>query len=182
MRTTDRAISDPVILQAPSVDDVLPVETNAALQRMAASPRVQPVGKMAIYWETYGFAATDTMELALWIERHTEQGIARSFTNRLGLTTDLNTPVAVSWTELPGTARVHVIEGPVRIVGRSVSVDVSHLAKGSYWLDVAARTPGGETVRGRRSSSCSSAHRTTIPVARDVVRPDTLSVIMTRTK
>ncbi len=143
------AISNPVVLQAFGDGEQLPVEPDAALARMAGSTVVQPVGRIGIYWETYGFAPTDTVELAVWIERHTPQGIFRRFTNKLQLTPDLNTPVAVSWTAVAGADHVYVIPGPVPVVARSVSVDVSALEKGRYWLDVAATSRGREPVRGR---------------------------------
>lgn len=149
MQPGERAISTPAILMAPWDGQPPPTRTDSALHAMAGDTRVQPVGRIGVYWETYGFALTDTVEFAVWIERFTPQGIVRRLATSLNIAEDLNTPVATRWTEIPGRARVHTVPGTVPIHGRSVSLDVSKLRSGNYWLDIAARTPSGEVVRGR---------------------------------
>jgi hypothetical protein len=151
LRPGEIAISDPVVLRAPPGDGVLPHETDAALARMATSTTVGRDGRLGVYWETYGVKPTDTVAVAVWIERYTPQGIARRLGIALNITQDLNTPVVVSWREPQPSHRVHVIPARVPIVGRSVVLDVSALAPGDYWLDVAVSLPGREAVRGRRS-------------------------------
>ena len=103
-----------------------------------------------MYWETYGFAPSDTVEFSVWVERYTPQGIARRFTNSLHITQDLNTPVVVTWQETEGARRFHYLPGAVPVIGRSVVVDVSALPAGNYWLSVGARVAGREVVRERR--------------------------------
>ena len=88
---------------------------------------------------------------AIWIERFTQQGVMRRFGIALRVATDLNTPIAMSWSEPDPGRRSHVINGDVPIVGRSVVLDVSTLPRGEYWLDVAVGKPGQEPVRGRRA-------------------------------
>lgn len=151
MRSGERAVSDPVLLRAPAGDDALPNDAESALRFMAPSMRAGAAGRMGVYWETYGFQPTDTVEVAVWIERYTSQGIIRRFGIALGVATDLNTPIAMSWREPQAATRRNVIDGPVTIIGRSVILDTSRLLKGDYWLDVAVRKPGGQPVRGRTS-------------------------------
>ena len=99
---------------------------------------------------TYGFAPGDSVEFAVWIERYTQQGLLRSFGVRLNVATDLNTPIAQSWLETDVGRNAAVIPGRIPIVGRTLILDTSKLAAGEYWLDVVARQPGKEPVRGRR--------------------------------
>ncbi len=151
MKPGELAISDPVLLQAPSADEVLPSLPDSALKRMAGATRVQNVGRLGVYWETYGFKPSDSLEVAVWIERYTPQGFLRRFAKRLNLAEDLNTPVAITWQEAQAGRNAYAFAGPVPIIARTVTLDVSKLAKGDYWLDIVVRKPGQEPVRGRRS-------------------------------
>lgn len=147
----ERAISDPVILTVPGGDAPVPTATDAALDHMAGSTRVRPIGRIGVFWETYGFLPTDTVRVAVVLERHSRESVARRLGQWLRLVPDRNTPVAVGWEEPQPAARVHVIAGPVPIIGRSVALDVSNLPPGEYWIDVQVGKPGQEPVRGRRS-------------------------------
>ena len=148
MQPGEVAISDPVLIH-PSPGAELPTVTESALGLMAGSRRVKSGGSVGIYWETYGITAADTVQFAVWVERHTPQGIIRRFTNSLQLTRDLNTPIVVSWETIGGGERVDTGNGRIPAVGRSLSVDVSKLPTGAYWMEVAAQVRGREAVRGR---------------------------------
>jgi hypothetical protein len=144
------ASSDPVLLRTLAGGATLPSEPDRALRLMATSHVVSASGQIGVYWETYGFKPTDSVEVAVWIERYTSQGIARAFGIALGVARDLNTPVSVSWKEPQPGYRSHVFhEGGVPVIGRAVSVDVSQLLPGDYRLEVAVRKAGAEPVRGR---------------------------------
>ncbi|HKS05425.1 MAG TPA: hypothetical protein VJR92_03845 [Gemmatimonadaceae bacterium] len=145
------AISEPVVLRAPPDDGALSNTPDSALARMAGSTRVPASKRIGVYWETYGFRPGDSVNVAIWIERFTQQGVMRRFGIALRVATDLNTPIAMSWSEPDPGRRSHVISGDVPIVGRSVVLDVSTLPRGEYWLDVAVGKPGQEPVRGRRA-------------------------------
>jgi hypothetical protein len=142
------AISAPVILQAGADGDAPPATPDEALKLMAGSTRVQQVRRIGVYWEAYGFLPSDTVDCAVWIERYTSQGV-RKLANALRITRDLNTPIVVAWQETTSANRVAVIDGPVPIAARSLSIDVSQLPRGAYWLDVAAGLPGKPPVHAR---------------------------------
>jgi hypothetical protein len=145
------AISDPVVLRAPPDGEVLSNDPDVAIARMAGSTRVPASKRIGVYWETYGFRPTDSVNVAIWIERYTQQGIMRRFGIVLRVATDLNTPIAMSWSEPDPGRRSYAMDGNVPIVGRSIVLDVSTLPHGEYWLDVAVGKPGQEPVRGRRA-------------------------------
>lgn len=151
MSPGDRAVSAPVLLGVPGGGGAIPPQPDSALQWMLGTTTVPPVGKLGVYWETYGFAPSDTVEHAVWVTRVTPQGALRRLGIRLNVTTDRNTPLAVAWTEmrLGGTAAV-VEPGPVPVIGRTVVLDVSTLAPGEYVLEVAARGTSGDAVREQR--------------------------------
>ncbi len=155
LKKGEYAISDPVILLAPPNDDLSPGDIDAALARMAGSTRAPNAGRMGVYWETYGFSRTDSVNVAVWIERYTPQGIVRGLGIVLGIATDMNTPVAITWSEPNQQRSVSSIQdgGTVPILGRGLTLDVSQLVPGDYWLDVAIGKRGMQPVRGRRGFS-----------------------------
>jgi hypothetical protein len=66
------------------------------------------------------------------------------------VTTDLNTPIAISWREPQPGSRKRVTGGRIPIIARSVVIDTSNLPRGSYWLDIAVAKPGQAPARSRR--------------------------------
>lgn len=150
LRPGEVAVSTPVLLRAPTDDSVLPNEVNAALSHMRTTRTLGPGERLGIYWETYGFRAADTVEIAIWVERATSQSVLRRFGVALGVATDANTPVSVSWREPQPGFRSHVFsDGGVMIIGRAVAIDLSSVQPGEYRLEVAVRRGTGEPVRGR---------------------------------
>jgi hypothetical protein len=148
MKPGEIAISSPVLLYAPAAAAGLPSNPDSALSRMLGSARLSGVERIGIYWETYGIAPEDTVELAVWVERRTRQGIARRFTNSLRVTEDLNTPMSIRWEEV-GAQNASVVPAAAAVVARSLALDVSRLASGAYSLDVAVRTRTGKVARAR---------------------------------
>jgi hypothetical protein len=155
MNVGDIALSDVVILRAPDGETALPTRPDLALARMSGSLRADKNSKLGVYWETYGIAPTDTVEIAVWIERYTPQGILRRYGRAINVATDPNTPVAQSWTESAPGGGATVIPGRIPVISRSIVLDASKLRPGDYWLDVVMRKRGSEAVRSRRSFTVS---------------------------
>lgn len=151
MSVGELAISDPVILIAPEGDSAPPTETDAALSLMASSTTIPPSRRLAVHWETYGFKPTDSVDVAVWVERYTSQGLFRRLGNALRVTTDLNTPVATTWREPQPAVRTSFIPGRIPVVARTIVLDASKLPRGSYWLQVAIAKPGETPITSRRS-------------------------------
>jgi len=151
LASTDRAVSDPVLLRIPGGNAPLVATPDSALPWMLGTTTIPPVGQVGVYWETYGFAPDDTIQHAVWIQRVTPQGTLRRLGISLNVATDRNTPVAVSWTETRLGGNAEDLGGPVRIIGRKLTVDVSSLSPGEYILEVAATSGGREAVRGQRT-------------------------------
>jgi hypothetical protein len=105
---------------------------------------------VGVYWEVYGYAASDSVEVALRVQRHTSQGVIGSLGIALNIFEDRNAPVSVTWSE-PNQARNNFeTRGKVPTVSRSVIIDVGSLPAGEYWLDIAVRKKGSESLIRRR--------------------------------
>jgi hypothetical protein len=144
------AISDPVFTRASSSADTLPTQAEIATSQMLGSVTFQRRQKVGIYWETYGIAGGDSVDLAVWIERQSVQGPARRLGILLGIAKDLNTPIAISWSERSPMPTVPLGAKGVPIVGRSINLDLADLPAGDYLLQVAVAKPGRAPVRGQR--------------------------------
>lgn len=154
MKPGEIAVSAPVLLKPMSSEDLVPSHPDSALERMSGTTTVAPIGKLGIYWETYGLAVTDSVDLAVWIAKTDEPGLLRSVGRAMRIVPGAQTPVGVSWQEVPPIRNAAVVsEGPVPIIGRGLSLDLTQLSPGEYWLEVAVARPGKEPVRGRRSFS-----------------------------
>ncbi len=145
------ALSDIVLLDLPPRATPVP-HPDSAMAALAPSDRIRRGTPLHIYWETYGAAATDSLEHHVLLQRVTTQPPDRRFRIWLGLVGDENAPVSVAWTEgaLGPTAGV-VPDGPVPIIARTLTIDTRTLARGAYDLDVTIARPGGEPVRQRRT-------------------------------
>ena len=66
LRPGETAISDPVLI---AVDGAAPTNASGALHQMLGSTRVTGP-KVGVYWETYGYAPGDSIDVAVVIVRH----------------------------------------------------------------------------------------------------------------
>ncbi|MDF1503074.1 hypothetical protein [Roseisolibacter sp. H3M3-2] len=152
MRAGETAVSEPVLLLAPDGDAALPDDPDAALPRMLGSTRLpRGLRRFGVYWETYGLAPGDTVDVEVRLERHDRPGALRRLTTTLGVTDPQNGVIVTRWREpQPGRA-ARVVDGPVPILARGLVLEVSRLPAGDYWLDVAVGRPGRPAARARRS-------------------------------
>jgi hypothetical protein len=150
MRRGEVAVSEPVLVVAPVGVTPLSNEPSEALPRMLGSTRLRGVQRLGLYWESYGFAPGETVDVEVRLERHDRPGALRRVTTALRLMDPQNGVIVVRWREpQPGRA-AQVIDGPVPIQARSLVLDVSRVPAGSYWLDVAVGRPGQASARSRR--------------------------------
>jgi hypothetical protein len=144
------AVSDPVLLSVRRESDLPRPDPGVALERMSTAAAVEQRGLIGVYWETYGIAPTDSLDIAVWIERFTAQSPLRRIGISLRIVPDLNTPVVQSWSEASAATSGNVLDAPVPIVARTVLLDTSRLPRGSYRLEVAVKRPNESAVRGAR--------------------------------
>ena len=98
--------------------------------------------KIGVYWETYGYAAGDSVDVAVIISRHEPLSKIRRLGMKLRLAHDINGSVAVRWTEPQAGHDTWTIPGRVPIQARAVGLDLSRLEPGNY-TSASARRSGG---------------------------------------
>ncbi|MEP6779232.1 MAG: hypothetical protein ABJC26_05025, partial [Gemmatimonadaceae bacterium] len=101
MQPNDRAISDPVLLRVPAnnaatknaatLDEfVLTTNADSALMLMAPNSTITKGSALGLYWETYGYSTTDSVSIAVRMQRTTSgEPHPTGFFRRL--TSDANT-------------------------------------------------------------------------------------------
>ena len=88
--------------------------------------------KLGVYWETYGYAPGDSVEVAVVIlaPRDAEQDATVGML--LHVAHDINGSVAVRWSEPQAGHGSWTIPGVVPIQARSIRLDLSQIEPGHY--------------------------------------------------
>ncbi len=146
-----KAVSQPLLIEPPA-DAMGALSAEAAVGRMYGSTTFARVRRIGVYWEAYGFAATDTVEIALALSREDKPGIFERVSGGFGLWGDEGGRADVRWTEVPGGGRTLArMEGDVAVQMRSVALDLRRQRTGRYKLEVSMKTPGGTAVVNERT-------------------------------
>ena len=153
MKAGDFALSDPVILQLPSRMATLPNTATAVKPYMAGSTDIGRTDNVALYWESYGFAPTDSVNLELKINRRDDVNVARRIGSAIGLVSDLRDSVSIKWSEPDARNGGAVIPGVKSTIGRTVSVDLKSLPPGEYVATIVIRRGGTASVQSERKFS-----------------------------
>jgi hypothetical protein len=143
------AISDLILLHAGS-ETTLPTQIDSALRVMMPTNRLPRGASVGVYWETYGIAPGDSVEITARIARRTAQGLLRRLGAEFHLASDLNTPVSVMWSEGKTTRGMNVGAGSVPAIARSVVLDSSKLPTGEYSLILTVKR-GQQTLTADKS-------------------------------
>jgi hypothetical protein len=146
-----KAVSQPLLIDPPP-DAMGALAADAAVGRMYGSTTFARVRRIGVYWEAYGFAATDTLDITLALSREDKPGIFERVSGGFGLWGDEGGRADIRWTEMPGGGRTIVrMEGDVAVQMRSVSLDLRRQRAGRYKLEVSMKTPKGAAVVNERT-------------------------------
>ena len=145
LKPGETAISDPVLISMPESSN----GPDAAIGQMLGSTVVRG-HKIGVYWETYGYAAGDSVDVAVIIARREPLSKFRRLGMKLRLAHDLNGSVAVRWTEPKAGHDSWTIPSRVPIQARAVGLDLSRLEPGRYSVQVLASRAGGIPVVASR--------------------------------
>jgi hypothetical protein len=150
MSAGSTAISDPVLLVVPANTTELPLLADSAIALMRGSTVLsRGTNAIGVYWETYGFDSSDSVDVTVSIQRRSE-GLLERLGAAAGVTGDPNAQVTASWKEPQRGRPVRTVAGAVPIQMRSVVLNIATLPAGTYTLTVAVGKFGSEPVKGAR--------------------------------
>jgi hypothetical protein len=143
-----QALSPPILFEPP---DGSRVSDRQAVARMYGSTSFSRRSRVGVYWEGYGFAVNDTVEVELRVERQDRPGLVGRAVAVLGVGEARQADGALRWSDMPGADRaIQVQEGDVPVQMRNVTIDLSGLARGSYRLTISMRTRHRPAVSSER--------------------------------
>lgn len=146
-----QAVSQPLLFDAPA-DVARSVTADSAIAHMYAGTTLRDAGRVGVYWEGYGFRASDTLDFSVRITRTDRPNAVVRAIRVLGIGDSGQGGVAIRWRELPQNSRaVNQREGDVLVQMRSIVVDVSQLAHGDYELQLSINRPGQVPVTSERA-------------------------------
>lgn len=145
-----KALSQPLLFE-PSGDPNLRLDADAAARRMYGTTTFTKWRRIGVYWESYGFAADDAVELELRMSREDRPGVFASIVSVFRIGREEGGTVSMKWREEPGSGgAIHRREGDVLVQMRSIVLDISRLAHGTYRLQLSVKKAGEAAVTSER--------------------------------
>lgn len=151
MAAGEVALSAPMLLAVPADVSEAPTDPDSAAAFLAGTLTFARTTPLALYWESYGFAATDTVDVSLRIVRDDEAGRVRRVGEVLGLVGERRDSVVITWRE-PDVRRGRVVEvaSLVPVLGRGLQLNVASLPAGAYRLVLEMLRGDGARARSER--------------------------------
>jgi hypothetical protein len=137
LKPGETGISEPVLISA----DESANDPDGALGQMLGTTVVR-TQKIGVYWETYGYAAGDSVDVAVVVARNEPLSKFRRLGMKLRIAGDINGSVAVRWSEPRAGHESWTIPSRVPIQARAVGLDLSRLEPGHYRVQVLAGRRG----------------------------------------
>ncbi len=146
-----RALSAPLLFDPPrDAAATVALDADDAIGRMLGTTTLAGTRRVGIYWESYGFAATDTVDVEVRITRRDRPGVLERLLARVAGRDDGET-VGTRWREQPGSSRaIQLVEGDVPLQMRSLVLDLGRLEHGRYAVSLAVRDARGRAATSER--------------------------------
>lgn len=126
------------------------VDPNTPFAGLLGSTTLDRPTRMGVAWESYGFAPSDTVSVAVRLASADALSALRRAGMALRVADDPRVSVTMQWQE-PDPARAGtVVPGTRPIVSRAVMLDVRQLRRGSYVLEVEMQSARCGTVTSQR--------------------------------
>jgi len=150
MASRSVALSTPVFVEMRDSLDAAPTDPVRVLAQMAGTLSFPRAERIAVYWEGYGFALGDTLDVRLSVTRDDEAGATRRIGERLGVVGARRDSVVITWRE-PEVRRGSAVETQAMpTTSRAVTLNLRDLPAGLYRLAIEMRRRDGATARSER--------------------------------
>ncbi len=143
-------LSDLALVSFPSDTTIDTSDPERLLPFMVGSTRLKNVGKLTIYWETYGFAADDTINTALQVERLDAPSRLRSIAQSVGLAGRVEDKLSIALPPARAANQAWSVPASVPTFANHVSIDFSTFQYGHYRITITVTRKGGTPVSTTR--------------------------------
>jgi hypothetical protein len=144
------AISEPALVRPPHGSDRPASDPDVALEEMLGTTRLRDMSRVGIYWETYGIAANDSVDVSVRIDRLGQPSVFRRLGTALHMAERVDGSATVRWKEPQSVIATTNIPGPVPIQARNVTIDLSRLVPDRYSITVMVSRANGQTATASR--------------------------------
>jgi hypothetical protein len=149
MSPGDIAISAPVLMRPAESGKLPDSDPETALATMLGTTKLRGMQRVGVYWETYGIAAGDSVDVALAVQRRDAPNALSRLGRALHLVGSPSSTVTVRWHEpAPGFVTT-TVKSQEPIQARNVAIDLSRLVPDHYTLTVSV-TRAGQTASATR--------------------------------
>ena len=150
MGPADVALSGLLLMRLPDRTMAPPHDPETAARYMAGSLTFDRSAPVAVYWESYGLAPADTVQVSVGVRRDDARSSARIAAAALGLASSLRDSITVRWTEPDARRSTTVLSAWKPIIGRSLTLDLAAFSAGAYVMTVEMRKGASVAVRSER--------------------------------
>ena len=145
------ALSTPLFLALPTDVRETPTDPDSASAFLAGTLSFSRTATLAVYWESYGFAARDTVDVRLRVVRDDDAGRIRRAGEILGVVAERRDSVSIGWRE-PDVRRGRVLDvaSVMPVVSRGLLVNTQQLPVGVYRILLEMRRVDGATAHSEQ--------------------------------
>lgn len=148
---SDLAVLDPTSLEASRRAAGAALPGDDMIDHLLGSLSLDPsTRRVALYWETYGIASGDSVNVSVRVQGDADVGVLRRLGVALNVSSDPNRTLSISWTEPNPQYQTRTLAGSVPVQQRSILLNLAQLAPGPYLMQVSVQRPGGREVTSQR--------------------------------
>ena len=149
----DRLALSDLLFVTPTADARLPSSTDSAVAMLLPSTMIWRDTSIGIYWETYGAAPTDTIEISISVESTERPGLFQRLAVVFGRDASPMQGNRIRWIEAMHAQQTLPVSRLTTVHGRAVQLNLSTLTPGSYSLNLDVVRGSEPPVRSRRQFS-----------------------------
>lgn len=146
MSAGDVALSQPLFMRMPNRTMAAPVDQETVQRYMAGDLAFTQDEPVAVYWESYGFALGDTLDVELKFRRDDDLNLAQRLLGAVGVGGKRDS-VSITWTEPDPRHASVLVSASKPVIGRSIAVGFAALEDGAYVVSMEMRK--GKTLSAR---------------------------------
>lgn len=144
------ALSSPVFMRQPLDASSATTQIDSVLSSMMGGLVFSRAERLAVYWEGYGFAMGDTVDIRLRVSRSEESGTLRRAAEVLGVVPERRDSISIGWRE-PDVRQGSVLPTlSKRASARALVLNLQELPAGAYRIGIEMRRVDGAMARSDR--------------------------------
>lgn len=148
--SSSTALSQPLFVRLRDGSSAPVADPDSAFAAMAGTTTFSRGERLAVYWEAYGFAPGDTLDIALTMRREEAPTVLQRMGDAVGLTEPRRDSVVIRWREPDVRVGAQLATRAAPTSARAVVVNWGEVTPGQYRLAIEMRRVDGVSARADR--------------------------------